>query len=194
MSVRATNEGKENVLAAYAFHAYFTLYVQAPKPPPNETSERRLSRDKGPAPPPPPMRQDSKNEERETAEKVNVVNPADKQESIEDKPQQVNKLPQNEKTAGQQVANVKEQKNFEDQNEFMDTFEKVKKAENEERGKLFDNIKRFENQQKLLNKPSSKRQLGINEKRKSAPVKPEIIEDLSKIMYNKQLFLRDKDE
>ncbi|EFN77087.1 serine/threonine-protein kinase 10 isoform X7 [Harpegnathos saltator] len=176
---------------------------QAPKPPPSETSERRLSRDKGPAPPPPPMRQDSKNEEKENGlkdlEKVNIVNLADKQKSTEDnKSQQVSKLPHNEKMADQQATNIKEQRNseVEDQNDFMESSEKVKKLESEDRGKLLDNIKRFENQQKLMNNKSSpsKKQLGINEKRKSAPVKPEMIEDLSKIIYNKQLSLQDKDE
>ncbi|XP_032674602.1 serine/threonine-protein kinase 10 isoform X3 [Odontomachus brunneus] len=176
---------------------------QAPKPPPSETSERRLSRDKGPAPPPPPMRQDSKSEEKENGpkdvEKVNIVNLMDKQKSTEDKPQQVNKLPQNEKMADPQVTNIKDLKDseMEDQNEFMDNSEKMKKADSEDRTKLFDNIKRFENQQKLMNNkssPSSKKQLGMNEKRKSAPVKPEMIEDLSKIIYNKQLSLQDKNE
>lgn len=149
------------------------------------------------------MRQDSKNEEKENGpkdvEKSNVVSLADKQKSMEDKPLQVNKLLQNEKMVDQQVTNIKEQKNSEteDQNELVDSFEKAKKAESEDRNKLFDNIKRFENQQKLINNksnPSSKKQLGINEKRKSAPVKPEMIEDLSKIIYNKQLSLQDKDE
>lgn len=180
----------------------YELFAQAPKPPPSETSERRLSRDKGPAPPPPPMRQDSKSDEKENGpkdvEKVNIVNLMDKQKSIEDKPQQVNKLPQNEKMADPQVANIKDQKNSEteDQNEFMDSSEKVKKADSEDRSKLFDNIKRFENQQKLVNNKSSlsSKKLGMNEKRKSAPVKPEMIEDLSKIIYNKQLSLQNKDE
>lgn len=148
------------------------------------------------------MRQDSKNEEKENGpkdfEKVNIVNLANKQKSTEDK-QQINKLPQNDKMANQQVANIKEQKNLEAQNsnEFMDNLEKMKKVDGEDRGKLSDNIKRFENQQKLINNkssPSSKKQLGMNEKRKSAPVKPEMIEDLSKIIYNKHLSLQDKDE
>ncbi|XP_014472250.1 PREDICTED: serine/threonine-protein kinase 10 isoform X2 [Dinoponera quadriceps] len=178
---------------------------QAPKPPAGETSERRLSRDKGPAPPPPLMRQDSKNEEKENSVKdvekvVNIVNVADKQKYTEDKLQQINKLPQNEKLADQQAISIKERRNSEaeDQNGSVDKTEKAKKVESEDRGKLFDNIKRFENQQKLMNNkaasPSSKKQLGINEKRKSAPVKPEMIEDLSKIIYNKQLSLQDKNE
>lgn len=149
------------------------------------------------------MRQDSKNEEKENGpkdfEKVNIVNLANKQKSTEDKPQHVNKLPQNDKMADQQVANIKEQKSLEaeDPNEFTNSFGKMKKADSEDRGKLSDNIKRFENQQKLINNkssPSSKKQLGMNEKRKSAPIKPEMIEDLSKIIYNKQLSLQNKDE
>lgn len=174
--------------------------MQAPKPP-SETNERRLSRDKGPAPPP-PMRQDSEEKKKKDEEKENipktvekVANLADKQKSTEDKPQ-INKLSQNEKT-DQQVANVKEQKNIETedqksigQNE-LDNSEKIKKVNSEGNGKLFDNIKRFESQQKLINNKSSstsKKQLGINEKRKSAPVKPEMIEDLSKIIYKQSSF------
>ncbi|XP_011882386.1 PREDICTED: serine/threonine-protein kinase 10-A isoform X2 [Vollenhovia emeryi] len=171
---------------------------QAPKPP-NETSERRLSRDKGPAPPPPPMRQDSeekkkKDEEREnipkTVEKVANLQ-VDRQKSTEDKPH-VNKLSQNEKTADQQVIKVKEQKSLEiedqTQNE-LDNTEKIKKVESEGNGKLFDNIRRFESQQKLLNnKSSSTSKKQLSEKRKSAPVKPEMIEDLSKIIYKQSSF------
>lgn len=189
----------------YVNNCAYELFVQAPKPP-SETSERRLSRDKGPAPPPPPMRQDSeekkkRDDEKETAmkdvEKVNATKLVEKnQKPIEDKLQN-NKLSQ-EKTADQQ-ANIKEQRNSEmedqTQNELNNS-EKIKKPESENSGKLFDNIKRFENQQKLINNkssPASKKQLNMNEKRKSAPVKPEMIEDLSKIIYNKQLSLEDKD-
>ncbi|XP_011647270.1 serine/threonine-protein kinase 10 isoform X4 [Pogonomyrmex barbatus] len=174
---------------------------QAPKPP-SETNERRLSRDKGPAPPPPPIRQDSeekkrKDEERENIPKIaeKITNLTDKQRSVEDK-SQINK-PQNEKTAKQQVTNVKEQKNLEIENQTqneLDGSDKIKKVDSEGNGKLFDNIKRFENQKLINNKSSStsKKQLGINEKRKSAPVKPEMIEDLSKIIY-KQSSFEDKD-
>ncbi|KYN13685.1 STE20-like serine/threonine-protein kinase [Trachymyrmex cornetzi] len=172
---------------------------QAPKPP-SETNERRLSRDKGPAPPPPPMRQDSeekkkKDEERENISKTieKVANLPDKQKSTEDNKPHINKLSQNEKTADQRVTNVKdkEQKNLEDQTQNeLDSSEKTKKIESEGNGKLFDNIKKFENQQKLINNKSSSvsKKLGINEKRKSAPVKPEMIEDLSKIIYKQSSF------
>lgn len=146
------------------------------------------------------MRQDSKNEEKENSmkdiEKVNIINLADKhQKSMEDKSQQTNK---SQKVMDQQVANVKEQKSSEvqTQNE-IDGAEKMKKVESEDSRKLFDNIKRFENQQKLINNklnPISRKQSGINEKRKSAPVKSEMIEDLSKIIYNKQLALQDKEK
>lgn len=146
------------------------------------------------------MRQDSeekkkKDEERENIPKTveKVANLADKQKSAEDKPH-INKLSQNEKMADQRVTNVKEQTNIEiedqTQNE-LDSSEKIKKVENEGNGKLFDNIKKFESQQKLINNKlssASKKQLGINEKRKSAPVKPEMIEDLSKIIYKQSSF------
>lgn len=177
---------------------------QAPKPP-SETSERRLSRDKGPAPPPPPMRQDSEEkkkkdvEERENISKdvEKIVNRTDKQKSAEDK-SQINKLSQNEKTVDQQVTNIKEQRNLETEDRMQNELDgsgKIKKAENEDNVKLFDNIRKFENQQKLINSkssPASKKQMGVNEKRKSAPVKPEMIEDLSKIIY-KQSSLENKD-
>lgn len=144
------------------------------------------------------MRQDSeekkkKDEERENIPKTleKVANLADKQKS-EDKPH-VNKLSQSEKMADQQPINVKEQKNLETEDQTqneVDSSEKIKKVESEGNGKLFDNIKRFESQQKLINNKSSssKKQLGINEKRKSAPVKPEMIEDLSKIIYKQSSF------
>ncbi|XP_039303681.1 serine/threonine-protein kinase 10 isoform X2 [Solenopsis invicta] len=172
---------------------------QAPKPP-SETNERRLSRDKGPAPPPPPMRQDSEEKKRKDEERENIPktvekvgNLTDKQKSTEDK-LHINKLSQNEKMADQQVTNVKQQNNFEIENQTqneVDNSEKTKKVESEGNGKLFDNIKRFESQQKLINNKSSsvsKKQLGLNEKRKSAPVKPEMIEDLSKIIYKQSSF------
>lgn len=134
-------------------------------------------------------------------EKVNIMSLADKhQKSTEDKPQQTNKPPKNEKMADQQAANIKEQKSLETnletqmQNE-LDGVERMRKVGSEDSGKLFDNIKRFENQQKLMNNklnPASKKQLSVNEKRKSAPVKSEMIEDLSKIIYNKQLSLQEK--
>lgn len=147
------------------------------------------------------MRQDSeekkkKDEERENIPKTveKVANLADKQKkSAEDKPH-INKLSQNEKMADQRVTNVKEQKNIETEDQTqneLDSSEKIKKVENEGNGKLFDNIKKFESQQKLINNKlssASKKQLGINEKRKSAPVKPEMIEDLSKIIYKQSSF------
>lgn len=144
------------------------------------------------------MRQDSeekkKKDERENIPKTveKFANLTDKQKSTEDKPH-VNKLSQNEKTADQQMINVKEQKNLETEDQTqneLDSSEKIKKVESEGNGKLFDNIKRFESQQKLINNKSNfaKKQLGINEKRKSAPVKPEMIEDLSKIIYKQSSF------
>lgn len=146
------------------------------------------------------MRQDSeekkkKDEERENIPKTveKVANLGDKQKYAEDKPH-INKLSQNEKMADQQVTNVKEQKNIETEDQTqneLDSSEKIKKVENEGNGKLFDNIKKFESQQKLINNKlssASKKQLGINEKRKSAPVKPEMIEDLSKIIYKQSSF------
>lgn len=144
------------------------------------------------------MRQDSeekkkKDEERENIPKtIEKVASLDKQKSTEDKPH-VNKS-QNEKTVDQQVINVKEQKTLETEDQTqneLDSSEKIKKVESEGNGKLFDNIKRFESQQKLINNKSSsisKKQLGVNEKRKSAPVKPEMIEDLSKIIYKQSSF------
>jgi hypothetical protein len=153
------------------------------------------------------MRQDSEEKKKKDDEKENVMKDIEKinntksteknQKSIEDKLQS-NKLSQ-EKMTDQQV-HIKEQRNLdmEDriQNE-LNSSEKIKRPESEDSGKLFDNIKRFENQQKLINNKSistSKKQLSVNEKRKSAPVKPEMIEDLSKIIYNKQLSLEDKNE
>lgn len=144
------------------------------------------------------MRQDSeekkKKDERENIPKTveKFANLTDKQKSMEDKPH-VNKLSQNEKTADQQMINVKEQKNLETEDQTqneLDSSEKIKKVESEGNGKLFDNIKRFESQQKLINNKSNfaKKQLGRNEKRKSAPVKPEMIEDLSKIIYKQSSF------
>lgn len=144
------------------------------------------------------MRQDSeekkkKDEERENIPKTveKLANLTDKQKSTEDKPH-VDKLSQNEKTADQRT-NVKERKNSETEHRIqdeLDVSEKIKRIENEGNGQLFDNIKRFESQQKLINDKSNfaKKQLGINEKRKSAPVKPEMIEDLSKIIYKQSSF------
>lgn len=149
------------------------------------------------------MRQDSeekkkKDDEKEKdVEKVNATKPADKtQKPIEDKLQS-NKLSPEKMT--DQQANIEEQRNSKTEDQMqneLNSSEKMKKPESEDSGKLFDNIKKFEAQQKLINNkssPASKKQLSVNEKRKSAPVKPEMIEDLSKIIYNKQLSLEDKD-
>lgn len=66
----------------------FSQILQAPKPP--ESSERRASRDKGPAPPP-PTRQDLKHEEKENAAKVadkaSAIEVAEKRKSLIEKAQ-----------------------------------------------------------------------------------------------------------
>lgn len=150
------------------------------------------------------MRQDSEEKKKREDEKESAVKDAEKvepdksQKSVEDKLQS-NKSSQ-EKAMDQQ-ANIKERRNSDVEDQTMQielsSSEKAKKPESEDGGKLFDNIKRFENQQKLISNnkssPASRKQLSVNEKRKSAPVKPEMIEDLSKIIYNKQLSLEDRD-
>lgn len=144
------------------------------------------------------MRQDSEEKKKKDEEKENTSKNIEKTNIVElaDKLKSTDSISQNENIMAQQVTNIKEQKNSEINNQTkteVDNSEKVK-SENEDNSIFFDNIKKFEDHQKLINNkssPATRKQLGINEKRKSAPVKPEMIEDLSKVIY-KQSSLEDK--
>ncbi|XP_054013062.1 serine/threonine-protein kinase 10 isoform X2 [Hylaeus anthracinus] len=169
---------------------------QAPKPPSTtETNERRISREKGPAPPPPLMRQDSKNEDKENNLKI-----ADKQSSVE-------LLDQSKVTdEKQQDKNVllKSHETVESEQLYVDTLcekqnvlgssEKITEI-NEREKSSSDIIKKVDTRQKLINNqisPPTRAQLTLEEKRKSAPVKPESSEDWIKPMFNKQSSLEEK--
>ncbi|XP_076165808.1 sterile20-like kinase isoform X2 [Ptiloglossa arizonensis] len=169
---------------------------QAPKPPStSETNERRISREKGPAPPPPLMRQDSKNEDKENNLKI-----VDKQSSVEmldqckltdEKQRDKNQLLKNQEMVEREeiyVDAVCEKQNV------LGSSEKI--TDGNEREKSNSDITKKVNirQKSVDNKvsPPRRAQLTSEEKRKSAPVKPESSEDWAKPMYNKQSSLEEK--
>ncbi|XP_066581483.1 STE20-like serine/threonine-protein kinase [Prorops nasuta] len=156
----------------------------APRPPiTNEIGERRISRDKGPAPPPPAMRQDSKPEEKDSAKASQKLTSAmettdqHKQDKIQEVPsrQKINceetRLPKNEKKDG----------------DFP--MERKKHADNEDGEK-----KNIELRQKSVidKSATSSKYLSNEEKRKSAPVKPDVAEDWARHVFNKQSSLEEK--
>ncbi|XP_076241263.1 sterile20-like kinase isoform X3 [Calliopsis andreniformis] len=183
-------ESKENI-------PVFVEKKQAPKPPStSETNERRISREKGPAPPPPLMRQDSKNEDKE-----NILKLADKQHTIETLDQcKINDEKQRDKsivTENQETIN-KEQMNTDilsEKQNVSNSLGKMATDINEKEKINLDDTKKVDIRQKPVDKiapPSSKPQLTLEEKRKSAPVKPELSEDWAKPVFNKQSSLEEK--
>ncbi|OAD52044.1 STE20-like serine/threonine-protein kinase [Eufriesea mexicana] len=171
---------------------------QAPKPPStNETNERRVSREKGPAPPPPLMRQNSKIEDKESILKI-----IDKQNDVEllneckiiDKQQQL----KNESMQSGQEMVGREQTNVDMLCEkpcIPTSLEKIILESNErEKNKVDDTNKSNIRQRSVDDKVnlSSRTQLTLEEKRKSAPVKLELGEDWTKPVFNKQSSLEEK--
>ncbi|XP_076759455.1 sterile20-like kinase isoform X2 [Xylocopa sonorina] len=173
---------------------------QAPKPPStNELNERRVSREKGPAPPPPLMRQNSKTEDKENHLKI-----SDKQSDVEvvneykiiDK-QQRNKnessQPSQDRVDREQIANVDA---ICDKPNVLGTLEKnILESNERERDKVDDagagDIRQRSVDGKVISS-SSRAQLTLEEKRKSAPVKSELSEDWMKPIFNKQSSLEEK--
>ncbi|XP_060825221.1 serine/threonine-protein kinase 10 isoform X3 [Bombus pascuorum] len=172
---------------------------QAPKPPStNETNERRVSREKGPAPPPPLMRQNSKIEDKENnlkmidnkqsdAEVLNECKIIDKQQRDKNEPSQ---------SAQEMVG--KEQKSVDalsEKTSVLPSLEKNVPDNNErEKNKIDDANKGDIRQRSVDNKTNSspRTQLSLEEKRKSAPVKLELAEDWTKPVFNKQSSLEEK--
>ncbi|XP_015597682.1 serine/threonine-protein kinase 10 isoform X2 [Cephus cinctus] len=154
---------------------------QAPKPPvPSETNERRISRDKGPAPPP-PGRQDSKGEEKEnipkTIEKPSAMEVVDKTRNVIEKQDKPNKL---ERLNGEKKPLEKQSSQ-----ENAISLEKRKDTPDKDKGAGV-RTKSFEEKQN-----STERQGNGDEKRKSAPIKLEP-EDTKKPVISKQASLEEK--
>lgn len=184
-------ESKDNILVSVE-------KKQAPKPPStNETNERRVSREKGPAPPPPLMRQNSKIDDKE-----NNLKNTDKQSDVEvlneckitDKQQR----DKNESSQlGQEVVG-KEQTNvdmFSEKTNVLTSLEKIVSENNEREKNKIDDVNRSDIRQRSVNdktNSSSRTQLSLEEKRKSAPVKLELVEDWTKPIFNKQSSLEEK--
>ncbi|XP_015185010.1 PREDICTED: serine/threonine-protein kinase 10 isoform X2 [Polistes dominula] len=176
---------------------------QAPKPPATvENNERRISRDKGPAPPPPSVRQDNKNDEKENC--ADLANKSSAMESlgqskVKDDKQDRNLL--SSQSVGvemeQQKPNTKDQIKIGASNKKQDELDNIDKINStetidktlfalsksksiEEKPKLMDNVN-------ILTKKSS-----LDENRKSAPIKPTSSEEWIKPVYNKQSSLEEK--
>ncbi|XP_063988427.1 serine/threonine-protein kinase 10 isoform X2 [Diachasmimorpha longicaudata] len=154
----------------------------APKPPSSsDTNERRGSREKGPAPPPPAVRQNSKNEDSEITPK-----PIDKTSAMEIVPSVLGKdeapldippTPENHVNAAPSVASLK--KLQEKVPAVMEGKGVVEKENVPIRPKSTEVGKGLGNQ------------LSLEEKRKSAPPKPEASEE-KKSSYRKQSSLEEK--
>ncbi|XP_061941898.1 serine/threonine-protein kinase 10 isoform X3 [Apis cerana] len=171
---------------------------QAPKPPnTNETSERRVSREKGPAPPPPLMRQNSKIEDKENNIKV-VDKQSNKEVLNEYKVIDKQQKDRNESSQLDQEMLGREQTNvdtFCEKTNVLSSLEKIILESNErEKNKIDDTNKNDIKQRSIDDKLnlSSRTQLTLEEKRKSAPVKLELIEDWTKPVFNKQSSLEEK--
>ncbi|XP_076630127.1 sterile20-like kinase isoform X3 [Colletes latitarsis] len=179
-------ESKENIPASVE-------KKQAPKPPStSETNERRISREKGPAPPPPPMRQDSKNEDKENNLKI-----ADKQSSVEmmDQCKVADEKQQDDVLSKCQETLDREQTYVDTLREKQNVLGSLEKITDEKEKSNLDMTKKFDIKQKPVDNkigPPTRTQLTLEEKRKSAPVKQESSEDWSKPMFNKQSSLEEK--
>ncbi|XP_026672500.1 serine/threonine-protein kinase 10 isoform X3 [Ceratina calcarata] len=171
---------------------------QAPKPPStNESSERRISREKGPAPLPPPLiRQNSKTEDKENIPKI-----ADKQSDVEaldeSKVSDKQQRDRNQSLQSAQEMVDKEQANpdvtCEKPNVLSSLEKNVSESNERERNKLGESNKDVKQQLVDSKVNSSLRpQLTLEEKRKSAPVKTELTEDWTKPVFNKQSSLEEK--
>ncbi|KAG7200500.1 hypothetical protein KM043_001064 [Ampulex compressa] len=185
-------ESKESVVATME-------KKQAPKPPgTNETSERRISREKGPAPPPPPLRQDSKPEEKDsnakTAERSAAMEVVDQPRASDEKRQDSTVSAQAQEMAGEAIEVAKEAKVV--QVTDMEAEEPDKAETRESSGSsVLESARKIETRQKLSEgkgSSPSKKQISVEEKRKSAPVKPEVCEDWAKPAFNKQSSLEEK--
>ncbi|XP_043524401.1 serine/threonine-protein kinase 10 isoform X2 [Frieseomelitta varia] len=184
-------ESKDNILVS-------AEKKQAPKPPStNETNERRVSREKGPAPPPPLMRQNSKIDDKE-----NNLKNTDKQSDVEvlneckitDKQQRdKNELSQlDQEMVGKGQTNVD---TVSEKTNVLASLEKIVSENNEREKNKIDDMNRSNIRQRSVNDRtnlSSRTQLSLEEKRKSAPVKLELVEDWTKPIFNKQSSLEEK--
>ncbi|XP_006608233.1 serine/threonine-protein kinase 10 isoform X3 [Apis dorsata] len=171
---------------------------QAPKPPnTNETSERRVSREKGPAPPPPLMRQNSKIEDKENNIKV-VDKQSNKEVLNEYKVIDKQQKDRNESSQLDQEMLGREQTNVDtlcEKTNVLSSLEKIILESNEREKNKIDDANKNDIKQRLIDDKlnlSSRTQLTLEEKRKSAPVKLELIEDWTKPVFNKQSSLEEK--
>ncbi|XP_026301255.1 serine/threonine-protein kinase 10 isoform X2 [Apis mellifera] len=169
---------------------------QAPKPPnTNETSERRVSREKGPAPPPPLMRQNSKIEDKENnikvVDKQNNKEVLNEYKVIDKQPKDRNESSQlDQETLGREQTNVD---TLCEKTNVLSSLEKIILESNEREKSKIDNANKNDIKQRSIDDKmnlSSRTQLTLEEKRKSAPVK--LIEDWTKPVFNKQSSLEEK--
>ncbi|XP_076229093.1 sterile20-like kinase isoform X2 [Nomia melanderi] len=168
---------------------------QAPKPPStSEVNERRVSREKGPAPPPPPMRQDSKNEDKEShsksSDKRSTVEVLDQCKITDESKREKNALSESRETAEREQTNVD---TYNEKQSVKDSLEKITGISEREKDHS-DHAKKDTRQKSMDGKvnPPSKVELTLEEKRKSAPVRPELTEDWTKPVFNKQSSLEER--
>ncbi|CAK9794705.1 Serine/threonine-protein kinase 10 [Anthophora plagiata] len=173
---------------------------QAPKPPSaNETNERRVSREKGPAPPPPLIRQNSKNEDKENNLKI-----ADKQGDVEEVLEECKMFDKQQRDKNESLQPSEEMVDKEgtinidtlcEKPRVLGSLEKIASEGNEREKSKLDDTSRGDVRQKLVDSKANsslRKQLTLEEKRKSAPVKSELTEDWMKPVFNKQSSLEEK--
>ncbi|XP_017796707.1 PREDICTED: serine/threonine-protein kinase 10 [Habropoda laboriosa] len=173
---------------------------QAPKPPStNETNERRVSREKGPAPLPPLIRQNSKNEDKENNLKI-----ANKQSDVEEVLEGCKMFDKQQRDKNESLQSSEEMVDREgtinidtlcEKSHVLDSLEKIASESNEREKSKLDDTNRGEIRQKSVDSKgnsSLRTQLTLEEKRKSAPVKSELTEDWMKPVFNKQSSLEEK--
>lgn len=142
------------------------------------------------------MRQDSKNEDKEnnvkTADKQNAIEVLDQCKLTDEKQWVKSSTSENQEAVDREQMNVDTL--CEKQN-VSDSLEKATAGLNEKEKINVDDTKKVDTRQKPIDNklnPPPRTQLTLEEKRKSAPVKPELPEDWTKPVFNKQSSLEEK--
>ena len=161
--------------------------MQAPKPPvASESSERRISREKGPAPPPPSaIRHEPKNEDKE-----NSLKTADKQSAME---LLEHKKPTSPSKTTPEV-NGESKKSPEKKVLTTENTEKQRRFSADNKPIVPEKNKNTDSRSKSVEgkKPRDKtNHLLKEEKRKSAPVQPESIGEWNDQSHKKEPFLEE---
>lgn len=141
------------------------------------------------------MRQDSKNEDKESnlkiSDKRSTVEVLDQCKITDESKREKNALSESRDTVEREQTN---EHTYNEKQSVKDSLEKITSIN--ERGKdNLDHAKKSDTRQKSIDgkvNPPSKLELTLEEKRKSAPVRPELTEDWTKPVFNKQSSLEER--